>query len=109
MEKIIDKGDQRLRVVEISMLEHDQLPRNYTGVGESVSLNDNSYNPYVKYQREFDNDFDIFWLRVSIDYSPEEIQEKIETIRRCGRRLAEINRLLAIKNAGWSGTETITI
>ncbi|MCK5615081.1 hypothetical protein KAR91_75155 [Candidatus Pacearchaeota archaeon] len=109
MEKIIDRGDQMLRVLEIEMLEYSDLPLNYTQIGESVYLYKGSDFTNVKYFREFNRYTDNDWLRVGEEYSAKIIKKRIEIIRRCGKRLQEINRLLNLENKGWDGTETIII
>ena len=92
------------------MLDYDQLPKNYTAIGESVHLDKNpSGSPFIIHFENFDRREDRFWLRVGEDYSPQSIEKKIEIIRRCGKRLQEINRLLALENNGWDETETIII
>ena len=109
MERIIDRGDQRLRVLEIEMLELGQLPKNYIFIGESVHLDKNSRDPFIKYFKNFTRRGDRRWLSVGEDYSPQSIEKKIEIIHRCGKRLQKINRLLTIENAGWEGIKTIII
>lgn len=107
--EVLDRGDQKLKVLEIEMLQYHQLPLNYTGIGESIYLYKGSDFTNVEYYKKFNRFTDSNWFRVGEEYSAKTIKKRIKIIRRCAKRLQEINRLLAIENADWNGTETIII
>ena len=104
IENVLVRGEKRIKVVKVEMLQYDQLPTRYT-VGGCVLLDETR----IAHREAVGKDMDWNWLKSNHKYTEKELETKIKIIRKCGNKLQAVNTLLAKENKGWEGKETIVI
>ena len=102
--KILVRGEKRIEVTGLEALKKAELPQRYIYHPNSVRWDISlcTGKPVLSGSA-------IYVLKVGESYSPEKFEERIEEIKAAGELLRDINKQLAIENAGWEGEETYII
>ena len=101
--RTLDRGNKAYKITKIEALTFEELPSKYTLLEGAVYLT--SKKTLV---RQKNGCFRALLKRGSI-FRASEFTEALEKIREAGKMLAEINKQLALENAGWEGEETFVI
>lgn len=99
-EKIIENGKKKRKIISVEgLLEHGELPEEYTEAGDScyrlgdtICISTEPVNPII-----------------GSTYSEEAIQRYLGRIKKCGERLHSINKKIALLKQRWVGEETFII
>jgi len=95
-EQVLIRGEKRIKVIKIEALTEEALPFAYVNGSEFVYR----YNSGLFYKW----DGKTYNLLFKDDlYTEDEIKNQLETIKRCGNILQEINARLKKENEGWEG------
>ena len=120
LDKVIDRGEKKLKIKAIEgVLASNELPVKYMdSVPRFHKVNDAIYmvipddgDPFPSLTADLrdDNTRPFKHICVGNIYSEKEMDYITTWMRRCGGRLAKINRTLAKENEGWEGQVEITI
>ena len=103
-EKIISKGEKKIKVLGIEALEEEQLPLRYLKREGSIWLSPCRSELRTKGRIGY-----ITLLKINQAYTSERFEKNLESIRAAGELLKKINAELAEENAGWEGKEVYVI
>jgi hypothetical protein len=100
-EKVVERGQQKFKLLSITALSKDELPVKYTTkppychkIGEWLYIVINT---------------GMFYLKQGGIYLKKDIYEKLLIIEECSERLREINKEIAEKNKHWTGKHKFVI
>jgi hypothetical protein len=111
-EKIMVKGKERVRVLEVEALPKKDLPYQYLSQAPNCYGSDWLYSTRIIYQDGVNTpneEYYIELLKRGYDYDPEEFNRRLAFIRKCGDRLKRINREIKARAEKWHGEETFII
>ena len=104
--QIIYRGEKRIDIINFKALTLEELPLKYVK-GKKKEYAYLHYNDMAKSIRYYDPktgaDFDLFYQ--SSSKTEHQFKKDIETLRRCVKRLQDINASLKKENKGWAGKE----
>ena len=120
LDKVIDRGEKKLKIKAIEgVLASNELPVKYMDsvprfhkVNDAISMvipDDGDPFPSLLTGDLRDKIRNFRHICVGNLYSEKELDYITTWMRRCGGRLAKINRTLAKENEGWEGQVEITI
>lgn len=120
LDKVIDRGEKKLKIKAIEgVLASNELPVKYMDsvprfhkVNDAISMvipDDGDPFPSLLTGDLCDKTRHFRYICVGTIYSEKEMDYITTWMRRCGGRLAKINRTLAKENEGWEGQVEITI
>ena len=110
-EKIIARGVQKIKIIELDGLDRDMLPTLYTN-GEHVYVAEENLFYDSNYKKTVSNSKKAWcatYLQKNEILKPETFDECLKNITRCGNRLAKINKKLNEENKNWHGIDTFYI
>lgn len=119
LDKVIDRGEKKLKIKAIEgVLASNELPVKYMDsvprfhkVNDAISMViPDDGDPFPSLTADLrDKTRPVKHIYVGTIYSEKEMDYITTWMRRCGGRLAKINRTLAKENEGWEGQVEITI
>ena len=119
LDKVIDRGEKKLKIKAIEgVLASNELPVKYMeGVPKFHKVNGaismvipDDGDPFPALTGNLHDEIRNFkHIHMGDIYSEKEMEYITTWMRRCGARLAKINRTLAKDNDGWEGRVEITI
>jgi len=119
LDKVIDRGEKKLKIKAIEgVLASNELPVKYMDsvprfhkVNDAISMViPDDGDPFPSLIADLcDKTRHFRYIRVGNIYTEKEMDYITTWMRRCGGRLAKINRTLAKENEGWEGQVEITI
>lgn len=99
--KVLRKGEKRCEYVSCEALCSDDLPERY------LSKTPNCYKLHSTLV--INTEHNTVQLSPKDRFDPAHTQMLLNTIRKCGKRLHEINKELEVENEGWEGEYTVCI
>lgn len=105
IKKIVVRGERMIKILDVKALTEGELPLRY------VQIADLQNDAYAYMRSEYKQLYVARHQWAHTLYLGEVLTESkfteiVKLLRKCGERLREINRQLAIDNAGWHGEET---
>jgi hypothetical protein len=98
VKRILDRGDKVYEVKKIEALTFDELPSRYTSLDNTaLYLKETALCFAGCYEKKL--------ISEGCVYTLDEFTEALEAIKKAGKMLADINKQLAVENAGWEGVE----
>lgn len=119
LDKVIDRGEKKLKIKaiegvlasnELPVKYMDSVPRFHKVNGAISMVIPDDGDPFPSLIADlYDKTRRFRYIRVGNIYTEKEMDYITTWMRRCGGRLAKINRTLAKENEGWEGQVEITI
>ena len=100
--EVTSNGTLGYRVTEINALKHSELPSVQTGEYPNCSL---EYVTLIAKETKFGTSL----ISIGNFYTVDTFEKKIEIIKKCGEKLKNDRKVLALLKAQWSGKKTFTI
>jgi len=113
IEKIIVRGEQRIKILELKGLNIEDLPKRYKE-GEYVSIARSKHYLFYSSNRERTvkgntRNWHGTYLEVGGVITRQFFEECLRNIRRCGEILVKVNKKLEEENKNWKGNELFII
>ena len=104
-EKIVVRGEKRVKIFKIEALGEDDLPKKYLELAGAISARLMRKGSRLTTSINIVDGPGYSWplLAEEETMTPEEFSDAIEKIYKAGNLLQEINAELALGNEGWSG------
>ena len=99
-EQIVIRGEKKVRILSVKALRQEELPQTYLEERPAIRLYGND-RILLRHEYGFTMSSDSACLKVGDIRDITDFNEKICYIKEAGKRLAEINRKLAVENSGW--------
>ena len=104
-EKVATKDGPRFKVLRVKALTKNQLPLDYFekehvyGTSNCLVHVNSEHGAYKRYPL----------IITGLEYTKEEMDEKLRILYRCGDRLRKINEHIAKENKDWNGNFTFYV